>query len=106
MPRLSRPTLKPNASSACVTAFSSDRDWASAVPDTDVSAIATNFRTIRGREPMPPSPAPGYDPGARGMIPSPARPTRFLQDAAGLRLICERSQDTKQNAQLIRDKPL
>src|SRR4029079_2250530 len=30
MPRLSRPTLKPNASSAWVTAFSSARLWASA----------------------------------------------------------------------------
>jgi len=49
MPRLSRPTLKPNASSACVTAFSSDLAWACAAPEAKASAAAAILQHLRGR---------------------------------------------------------
>ena len=50
MPRLSRPTLKPKASSAWVTALSSDRDWASAGPAiTGCGGEASQAEYKRGR---------------------------------------------------------
>src|SRR5437868_769406 len=50
MPRLSRPTLKPNASSACLTAFSSERDWARRALGTTATAAAAIAYLKRGRE--------------------------------------------------------
>src|SRR5437868_6504336 len=48
MPRLSRPTLKPNASSACVTAFSEERDWAHVWPALHTATVATlNLARLR-----------------------------------------------------------
>src|SRR5438270_13768239 len=41
MPRVSRPTLKPNASSAWVTALSEERDWANAPPPLHSATAAT-----------------------------------------------------------------
>src|SRR3954452_7575145 len=48
MPRVSRPTLKPNASSAWVTALSEELDWANAPPPLHSATAATlNFARLR-----------------------------------------------------------
>jgi hypothetical protein len=50
MPRLSRPTLKPKASSAWVTALSEERDWAAAGPERHAAATASIPVDMHGRD--------------------------------------------------------
>src|SRR6478672_11251817 len=97
MPRLSRPTLKPNASSAWVTAFSLERDWANAAAEEQTAAAAAIVQARRTRRSMgQPTPieAQASPQAPVVMGDQPAQPMSFLQEAAVVRLIYERPQDT------------